>query len=55
MCSSDLFEVNPSPGFTYYETNTGQPIAAAIASLLVDADLSRSFRPVRRPARTPAQ
>lgn len=49
------FEVNPSPGFTYYETNTGQPIAAAIASLLVDADLSPSFRPVRRPARTPAQ
>ena len=28
------FEVNPSPGFTYYEANTGQPIAAAIANLL---------------------
>jgi len=28
------FEVNPSPGFTYYESQTHQPIAAAIASLL---------------------
>lgn len=28
------FEVNPSPGFTYYEAHTGQPIAAAIADLL---------------------
>jgi len=29
------FEVNPSPAFTYYESQTGQPIAAAIARLLV--------------------
>ncbi|HEY7286773.1 MAG TPA: ATP-grasp domain-containing protein [Vicinamibacterales bacterium] len=29
------FEVNPSPAFTYYENATGQPIAAAIAQLLV--------------------
>jgi hypothetical protein len=28
------FEVNPSPGFTYYEQATGQPIADAIAGLL---------------------
>jgi D-alanine-D-alanine ligase-like ATP-grasp enzyme len=28
------FEVNPCPGFTYYEAHTGQPIAAAIAALL---------------------
>ena len=28
------FEVNPSPGFTYYEANTGQPIADAVANLL---------------------
>ena len=28
------FEVNPSPGFTYYEEATGQPIAASVASLL---------------------
>jgi len=30
------FEVNPSPGFTFYEDATGQPIAAAIADLLAD-------------------
>lgn len=29
------FEVNPSPGFTYYEQATGQPIADAIARLLI--------------------
>jgi glutathione synthase/RimK-type ligase-like ATP-grasp enzyme len=29
------FEVNPSPGFTFYEDATGQPIAAAIANLLM--------------------
>jgi hypothetical protein len=28
------FEVNPSPGFTFYESWTGQPIGAAIARLL---------------------
>ncbi len=28
------FEVNPSPGFTYYEDATGLPIAAALARLL---------------------
>ena len=28
------FEVNPSPGFTYYQEETGQPIADAIARLL---------------------
>lgn len=28
------FEVNPSPAFTYYESETGQPIANAIARLL---------------------
>ena len=28
------FEVNPSPGFTFYEGLTGQPIAASIARLL---------------------
>lgn len=28
------FEINPSPGFTYYEGHTGQPIAGAIAALL---------------------
>jgi glutathione synthase/RimK-type ligase-like ATP-grasp enzyme len=29
------FEVNPSPGFTWYEESTGHPIAEAIASLLI--------------------
>jgi glutathione synthase/RimK-type ligase-like ATP-grasp enzyme len=28
------FEVNPSPGFSYYEQNTGQPIARAVANYL---------------------
>ena len=28
------FEVNPSPAFSYYEANTGQPIAQAIAAYL---------------------
>jgi glutathione synthase/RimK-type ligase-like ATP-grasp enzyme len=31
------FEVNPSPGFTYYEAATGQPIAEAVARLLATA------------------
>jgi len=28
------FEVNPSPGFSFYEIGTGQPISAALADLL---------------------
>jgi glutathione synthase/RimK-type ligase-like ATP-grasp enzyme len=32
------FEVNPSPGFTYFEDATGQAIADAIADLLAQAD-----------------
>jgi glutathione synthase/RimK-type ligase-like ATP-grasp enzyme len=28
------FEVNPSPGFLYYEQRTGQPISSAVAGLL---------------------
>lgn len=31
------FEVNPSPGFSWFEAETGQPIAAAIAQLLLTA------------------
>nr|HEV8011754.1 hypothetical protein [Bradyrhizobium sp.] len=31
------FEVNPSPGFTYYEQASGQPIADGIARLLATA------------------
>ena len=29
------FEVNPAPGFTFYEDATGQPIAGAVAELLL--------------------
>lgn len=39
------FEVNPSPGFTYYESNTGQPIAAAVAALLTAAALCKESFP----------
>jgi hypothetical protein len=31
------FEVNPSPGFMYYQKSTGQPIDEAIARLLIEA------------------
>lgn len=31
-------EVNPSPGFTYFEAATGQPIARAVANLLLRLD-----------------
>jgi len=31
------FEVNPSPGFSFYEEATGQPIANAVARLLASA------------------
>jgi hypothetical protein len=36
------FEVNPSPGFSYYEANTGQPIAAAVADYLMDGERCRA-------------
>lgn len=32
------FEVNPSPGYSYYEGNTGQAISAAVAQLLIGRD-----------------
>jgi glutathione synthase/RimK-type ligase-like ATP-grasp enzyme len=31
------FEVNPSPGFSYYESKTGQPISEAVARCLIGA------------------
>jgi len=34
------FEVNPSPGFTYYQQFTGQPISTAIANLLAGKNRS---------------
>jgi len=33
------FEVNPCPGFLYYERHTGQPISTAIAELLRGSDV----------------
>jgi glutathione synthase/RimK-type ligase-like ATP-grasp enzyme len=38
-------EVNPSPGFTFYEAGTGQAIAAAAADLLVELDRSALHPP----------
>ncbi len=36
------FEVNPSPGFIFYEANTGQPISEAVArALLGDSTISQ--------------
>ena len=32
--SATCFEVNPSPAYSYYEANTGQPIAASLARYL---------------------
>jgi len=32
------FEVNPSPAYSYYEMNTGQPISAALARYLAEPD-----------------
>jgi glutathione synthase/RimK-type ligase-like ATP-grasp enzyme len=38
------FEINPSPGFTFYEAATGQPIGEAIADLLASGPKSRPRR-----------
>lgn len=46
------FEVNPSPGFTFYEEQTGQPITDAIASLLTHQASATTSRCRRTP---PAQ
>ena len=40
------FEVNPSPAFSYFEANTGQPIAAAVARYLAGP-----AQPAAQPAR----
>jgi glutathione synthase/RimK-type ligase-like ATP-grasp enzyme len=42
------FEVNPSPGFTYFEAAAGQPIAAAIADLLLHHDRAAASPAVRK-------
>ena len=36
------FEVNPSPGFTYFQAATQQPIAEAIADLLIAGAMRRA-------------
>jgi glutathione synthase/RimK-type ligase-like ATP-grasp enzyme len=40
------FEVNPSPGFLYYEQYTGQPISTALADLLLQG-CGRSTNPAK--------
>jgi glutathione synthase/RimK-type ligase-like ATP-grasp enzyme len=40
------FEVNPCPGYSYYEGNTGQPISRAIALYLAGRSLAGVDRPV---------
>ncbi len=45
-------EVNPSPGFTFFEAATGQPIAAAVADLLLQLDRSALARPPQPSARS---
>lgn len=32
------FEVNPSPGYSYFETGSGQPISRALARFMIEAD-----------------
>ena len=39
------FEVNPSPAFSYYQNTTGQPIAAAVAHLLMQGNAVPAPRP----------
>jgi hypothetical protein len=43
------FEVNPCPGFIYYERHTGQPISAALADLL-KGTTSAAWREARQAA-----
>ena len=47
------FEVNPSPGFTFYEDATGQPIGEAIADLLQNVKAARAMRGRRSLSSTP--
>ena len=37
------FEANPSPAFTFYQECTGQPIAAAVADLLMNSTATKTF------------
>jgi glutathione synthase/RimK-type ligase-like ATP-grasp enzyme len=42
------FEVNPSPGFLFYERHTGQPISTALAELLHDSTRGSAARAATR-------
>ena len=39
------FEVNPSPGYPYFEACSGQPIAAALVRFMIEADASPESLP----------
>ena len=39
------FEVNPSPAFSYYEGNTGQPISEGLAACLMEAEPVPAAKP----------
>ena len=47
------FEVNPSPGFTYFADATGQPIAEQLATILCDQDGGQ--RAIHREEAAPAR
>jgi hypothetical protein len=42
--------VNPSPAFSYYQSMTGQPIAAAVACLLMQGTAPLRAGPGTMPA-----
>jgi glutathione synthase/RimK-type ligase-like ATP-grasp enzyme len=46
------FEINPAPGFIYYERSTGQPISLAVAELLNEGARGLLAAPPAAPAAT---
>lgn len=42
------FEVNPSPAFSYYQDETGQPIDAAVVRLLISGKMQKADPPRQR-------
>ncbi len=40
--AATCFEVNPSPAYSYYQGNTGQPIASSLARVLAAGRGSRN-------------
>lgn len=47
------FEVNPAPGFLYYEQHSGQPISDAVVDLLAERRTPRAGRPDLTTQKTP--